>query len=160
MLINTIFQCELCKKCVSSSKSISASTDRSEPNSRRTRYSHLALATRKGGNVHEAEVAQNVSIYSHFNNTIYAPTVVEHALLGPTLRRLLLLLLFDLGGLGLDFTSTGKGAVNYIAQLQNSSERELARATMRKIDLFPCCLEVGVGGDEKIATVQSLPTRD
>ena len=43
----------------------------------------------------------------------YAPTVVEHPLLSTALRDLLLLLLFDLGGLGLDFASTGEGSVNY-----------------------------------------------
>ena len=46
----------------------------------------------------------------------YAPTVVDDALLGPALRSLLLLLLFDLGGLGLDFASTGERTVNYIAK--------------------------------------------
>lgn len=43
---------------------------------------------------------------------VYAPTVVEDTLLGTALRDLLLLLLFDLGGLGLDFASTGEGSVN------------------------------------------------
>ena len=103
---------------------------------------------------------QHISIV---NKADYAPTVVEHALLGPALRSLLLLLLFDLGGLGLDFTSTGEGAVNYISESKTNGEPELVRdISSGENDLFPCCLEVGVledvGGDGKIATVQSLPT--
>ena len=43
----------------------------------------------------------------------YLPTVVEHPLLSTALRHLLLLLLFDLGGLRLDLAGTGERAVNY-----------------------------------------------
>lgn len=42
----------------------------------------------------------------------YAPTVVEHALLGTTLRGLLLFLLFHLGCLRLDLAGTRKRTVN------------------------------------------------
>ena len=42
-----------------------------------------------------------------------APAVVEHPLLSTALRHLLLLLLFDLGGLRLDLAGTGERAVNY-----------------------------------------------
>ena len=42
----------------------------------------------------------------------YVPTVVEHPLLSTALRHLLLLLLFDLGGLRLDLAGTGERAVN------------------------------------------------
>ena len=98
-------------------------------------------------------------------NKIYTPTVVKDALLSPALRSLLLLLLFDLGGLGLNFASTGERAVNYFTETQVNSENKFIIVNdSGKNDLFPYCLEVGVledvGGDEKIATVQSLPTLD
>ena len=43
----------------------------------------------------------------------YAPTAVEHPLLSTALRHLLLLLLFDFGGLRLDLAGTGERSVNY-----------------------------------------------
>lgn len=82
-----------------------------------------------------------------------APTVVEHALLGTALRSLLLLLLFDLGGLRFDFACTGERAVNYMEFAGGSMSKGLFSESGGSNDLFPCCLEVGVsddvGGDEK-----------
>ncbi len=46
--------------------------------------------------------------HHHVNKT----PVVDQALLGATLRLLWLLLLFDLGGLSLDFTGTSQRTVN------------------------------------------------
>ena len=43
---------------------------------------------------------------------VNAPAVVENALLGAALGDLLLLLLFDLGGLRLDLAGTGERSVN------------------------------------------------
>ena len=56
-----------------------------------------------------------------------APTVVENALLSTALRSLLLLLLFDLGGLRLNFAGTGERAVNYIARETKHSELRVVR---------------------------------
>ena len=53
---------------------------------------------------------------------MYAPSVVEDPLLCTALWLLLLLLLIDLWGLGLDFACTGEGAVNYIVQTADSSK--------------------------------------
>ena len=44
----------------------------------------------------------------------YSPAVVENPLLSTPFRDLLLLLLFDLGGLRLYFAGTGEGSVNCI----------------------------------------------
>ena len=54
--------------------------------------------------------------------------------------------------------------MNYIAKSRNGNEpKSVSALENNEKDLFPCFLEVGeledVGGDGKIATVQSLPTR-
>jgi hypothetical protein len=64
-------------------------------------------------------------------NACYSPAVVEDALLCPTLGRLLLFLLFDLGGLRLDLAGTSERAVNWKRGDQHGSrdrERDGGRA--------------------------------
>lgn len=51
----------------------------------------------------------------------YTPAVVEDALLGTALRHLLLLLLFDLGGLRLYFAGTGERSVNCVESMTMSN---------------------------------------
>ena len=73
--------------------------------------SHSPLSTRCSGNVHEAEIDMSTSFRVR-KAILYSPTVVENSLLCPTLGGLLLFLFFDLGGLRLDLTGTGKRTVN------------------------------------------------
>lgn len=74
------------------------------------KYSHFPLSVREQSDVDEA--TRSSAHARQFHNTHYAPTVVKNALLGTALGGLLLLLLFDLGGLRLDLTGTGERAVN------------------------------------------------
>ena len=127
-------------------------------------YSHPALATRESGDIHESRDRSVFFLQQKRRDIKDIPAVVENALLSTALGDLLLLLLFDLGGLRLDFASTGERAVNYMGFTGNNMSDSSFSKSSGSNDLFPCCLEVGVledvGGDEKIATVQSLPTRD
>jgi len=67
---------------------------------------HSALASGKGSDIDEAE-EHHMSFWSNENAYKgYTPSVVDNPLLGTALWRLLFLLLFDLGGLRLDFAST------------------------------------------------------
>lgn len=50
-----------------------------------------------------------------------APAIVDDALLSTSLWCLLLLLLFDLGGLRLDFAGTGEGSVNWPSKKRQSA---------------------------------------
>ena len=84
-------------------------------------------------------ISENQSIHI---TRYYLPTVVEHPLLSTAFRDLLLLLLFDLGGLGLDFAGTGEGSVNCItARLAWRG----CRSQRWRADLFPCFLEARRG---------------
>jgi hypothetical protein len=77
-------------------------------------YSHPAFAIRESCDIHEANKIARNQYFSQLVTTNRAPAVVEDTLLSPTLGGLLLFLLFDLGGLGLDFASTGERSVNYM----------------------------------------------
>ena len=87
---------------------------RAKPEGRKTRTddSHSPLPAREGSNVDEAVQRVNRSLQK-FRAKDHSPAVVEHPLLSTALRHLLLLLLFDLGGLRLDLAGTGERAVNY-----------------------------------------------
>ena len=69
-------------------------------------YAHSALASRSGGDIHEALGILSVPGGAKVGLG-YIPTVIEDPLLSTALWCLLLLLLFDLGGLRPDFASTG-----------------------------------------------------
>ena len=87
---------------------------RAKPGGRKTRTydSHSPLPAREGSNVDEAAQKVNRS-FQKSRPKGHSPAVVEHPLLSTALRHLLLLLLFDLGGLRLDLAGTGERAVNY-----------------------------------------------
>jgi hypothetical protein len=76
-----------------------------------TNDSPLALAVREESDVHET-IRPSAFRLSSVRSSWYAPAVVENALLGTALRRLLLLLLFDLGALRLDLSGTCERSVN------------------------------------------------
>ena len=122
----------------------------------KSKYSHSPLAAREGGNVHEA--AQKSVFPASFYRALlhYAPAVVEHPLLSTALRHLLLLLLFDLGGLRLDLAGTGERAVNYkqprISQARRRDDqyrrREGRAEDEQPFPMFACCgLEVDADGE-------------
>ena len=94
-------------------------------------HSHPPLAARKSRNVHEA--AHTVNTWPRLAEKQHnAPAVVENALLGTALRDLLLLLLFDLGGLRLDLAGTGERAVNYMT---STTKRGELRAVRQRRDM-------------------------
>ena len=116
--------------------------------------SHSPLAAREGCDVHEA--VYMVREFSARRVKHYAPTVVEHPLLSTALRDLLLLLLFDLGGLRLDLAGTGERAVNYkqprISQARRRDDqyrrREGRAEDEQPFPMFACCgLKVDADGE-------------
>ena len=110
-------QCELCIIFVSSQRVLAAELicrsgeGVGRDNETKPINSHSPLAARCSGNVHEAEIDMSTSFWIP-TATLYSPTVVDNSLLCPTLWGLLLFLFFDLGGLRLDLTGTGKRTVN------------------------------------------------